>query len=489
MDEEPRYRLDQPEGVNSSKAKARVSACVIAKNEEHNLPTCLGPLVGLVDEIIIVDTGSTDRTIEVAKQFEAKVFIFPWVDSFAAARNETLRHATGDWIFWMDADDRLDDANREKLRVLLENLPNENVAYSMKTVCLPDPITRRTTAVDHIRLFRRRPGLRWCYRVHEQILPSIREHGGEVRWPDVEVHHTGYQDLALRQRKLDRDFRLLGLEHGENPNDPFVLFNLGMILHEWRRYDEAVPYLDESLRRSHPTDSIVRKLYGLISQCYRQSGRFEESLTVCREGRRHYPFDLELLFHESVVLKEMGDATGSEACLLHLLFAKEGDHFASVSPMLRVIARHNLAVLCREQGRDGEAEAHWHGAIGERTDYMPCWIGLGELYVTQKRWVELGNVLAWLDTDEQSAVDAAVLRGRAAMAQGDFAASRTVLETAIKREPSALLPRVVLSHALLQEGRDLKAAEAALREILAISPTHAEARRNLAVLARQLRLA
>ena len=117
---------------------------------------------------------------------------------------------------------------------------------------------------------------------------------------------------------------------------------------------------------------------------------------------------------------------------------------------------------------------------------MPCWIGLGELYVTQERWVELDNVLAWLDTDEQSAVDAAVLRGRAAMAQGDFAASRTVLETAIKREPSALLPRVVLSHALLQEGRDLKAAETALREILAISPTHAEARRNLAVLMRQL---
>jgi len=182
----------------------------------------------------------------------------------------------------------------------------------------------------------------------------------------------------------------------------------------------------------------------------------------------------------------MGDATGSEACLLHLLFAKEGDHFASVSPMLRVIARHNLAILCREQGRDGEAEAHWHGAIGERTDYMPCWIGLGELYVNQQRWPELDNVLAWIDTDAQSAVDAAVLRGRAAMAQGDFDAARLGLKAAIAWEPSALLPRVVLSHALLQQGRDLKAAEAVLREILAISPGHAEATRNLAVLTRQL---
>jgi Tfp pilus assembly protein PilF len=120
---------------------------------------------------------------------------------------------------------------------------------------------------------------------------------------------------------------------------------------------------------------------------------------------------------------------------------------------------------------------------------MPCWIGLGELYVNQKRWDELDNVLAWIDTDEQSAIDAAVLRGRAAMVKGDFAAARTVLETAIMREPAALLPRVILSHTLLQEGRDLAAAERVLREILAISPMHAEARRNLAILTGQLQRA
>jgi glycosyltransferase involved in cell wall biosynthesis len=71
----------------------------------------------IVDEIIIVDTGSTDKTVELAKSRGAKVFHFPWIDDFAAARNEALRHATGDWIFWMDADDRLDEENRDKLRV------------------------------------------------------------------------------------------------------------------------------------------------------------------------------------------------------------------------------------------------------------------------------------------------------------------------------------------------------------------------------------
>src|SRR5207249_9840407 len=78
---------------------ARVSLCMIVKNEEDNLPACLASAAGLFHEVIVVDTGSTDRTREIAAACGARVFDFPWVDSFAAARNESLRHATGDWAF------------------------------------------------------------------------------------------------------------------------------------------------------------------------------------------------------------------------------------------------------------------------------------------------------------------------------------------------------------------------------------------------------
>src|SRR3979411_386218 len=94
---------------------ARVSLCMIVKNEAANLPACLASIQGLPPEIVVVDTGSTDHTRDIALQFGAKVYDFPWVDSFAAARNESLKHATGDWIFWLDADDRLDNDNRCKL--------------------------------------------------------------------------------------------------------------------------------------------------------------------------------------------------------------------------------------------------------------------------------------------------------------------------------------------------------------------------------------
>ena len=81
--------------------RPRVSLCLIVKNEEAHLPACLRSAADLVDEIVVVDTGSTDRTREVAAELGAKVYDYPWSDDFAAARNESLRHAGGNWIFWI----------------------------------------------------------------------------------------------------------------------------------------------------------------------------------------------------------------------------------------------------------------------------------------------------------------------------------------------------------------------------------------------------
>src|SRR5207237_893252 len=122
-----------------------------------------------------------------------------------------------------------DAENKERLRAVFAALPDDNVAFVMKCLCLPDPVTGTATVVDHIRLFRNHPDIRWQYRVHEQILPSVRRLGGSVRWSDVVIQHVGYQDRALRRCKLDRDLRLLLLEDSEHPDDPFTLFNLGSV--------------------------------------------------------------------------------------------------------------------------------------------------------------------------------------------------------------------------------------------------------------------
>jgi GT2 family glycosyltransferase/Flp pilus assembly protein TadD len=470
-----------PESNDSVATRQRISLCMIVKNEEGNLADCLASVAGLVDEMVIVDTGSTDGTKAIASQFGARVFEFPWVDSFAAARNESLRHATGDWIFWLDADDRLDEANQDRLRRLFTSLRDENAAYSMKCLCLAEA-GAAATVVDHVRLFRHRPDVLWQFRVHEQILPALRASGSDVRWSDVTIRHVGYQDPVLRRRKLERDIALLRLEDEERPDNPFTLFNLGSVYVELGRLAEAIPLLQRSLALSAPQDSIVRKLHALLATCHRQRGEKEQALAVCGKGREFYPDDVELLFHEGVIRRDMGDRRGAESCWLRLLGPQDTNYFASVDTALTGYkVRHNLGILYEEQGRLVEAESQWRAVLTEQPAFMPAFQGLGEVYLKQRRWQDLEGVADTLDAMGAGA-DATAFRVRRHLEEADFDGARERLAVVSAASPDAVWPRRLLSHAYLLEGRDWPAAEKALKAILEIAPDDPEARHNLAVL-------
>jgi len=171
---------------------------------------------------------------------------------------------------------------------------------------------------------------------------------------------------------------------------------------------------------------------------------------------------------------------------LRLLESKEGEHFASIDTGLRGYkARHNLAVIYHETARPSDAEREWRAALAERPDFVPAWPGLAELYLMCGQWVELEETATRLEATPTAGVEGVVLRARGHLAQREFTPARRLLEETIERSPRALWPRVVLSHVLLQEGRDWAAAEAALQNVLSLDPAHAEARRNLAILRQQ----
>ena len=314
-------------------------------------------------------------------------------------------------------------------------------------------------------------------------MPSLRRRGTRVQWADVTIRHVGYQEPGLRQAKLERDIRLLERSLALEPDEPFILFNMGSVYVEQGRMADALPLLKRSLGHSHPTDSIVRKLYALIAQCHRRLDGPAAALESCRAGRELYPEDAELLFQEGLILRGLGDWRGAEACLQKLLQRVERDHFASVDPGLRGYkARHNLAVLYQDQGRLEDAKAQWLEVLDERPEFTPAWLGLAELSLAQGRWQDLEAIAQHLSKTPDGCDDAALLQGpRSAQAKG-IAAARAALDEPITRNPRALKPRVILSHILLQEGRDHRAAEAALRAILALDPSSAEARHNLTVL-------
>jgi glycosyltransferase involved in cell wall biosynthesis len=281
-----------------------VSLCLIVRDEATNLPGCLGPVADLVKEMIVVDTGSTDDTRQVAARLGARVVDFPWTDSFAAARNESLRHATCPWIFWLDADDRLPGENRARLAALLANLGEEEVAYQMGVRLrwsAGDAVT-----VDQVRLFRNLPPVHWQYRVHEQLMAGTDWLAKWARQTDVVIEHRGYDDAGLVRRKHERNLRLLEMNRRESPDDPVVLFHLGWTFLKLGRPAEAVPHFHRGLHVVPPTLSLVPGLFLLLGQAYEQLGKLPEALAVYQQGRRRFPNEPALAAQEELLSRSTG---------------------------------------------------------------------------------------------------------------------------------------------------------------------------------------
>jgi len=467
----------------------RLSLAMIVKNEAATLDHCLASVQDLVDEIVIVDTGSHDATPDIARRHSSRVFEVPWPDSFAAARNESIRHANGQWLLWLDADEYLDDANRDKLRALLTNLPDDNTAYVMQQ--RSGSRNGSATLVGQVRLFRNHPAIRWDYRVHEQILPNIKKAGHAVRFTDIAIDHSGYLDPALRHQKLQRNLRLLHLDLADRPNDAFTLFNLGWAFADLGRSADALPFLHKSLQHSHNADSITPKLYALLTQCHRRLGQLAEAWAVCQAGHVRCPDDAELLFLKGQLYHQRGDRAAARACWTQLLprpntlppLPSPDGVFTSIDAGLRgPLVPHHLAVLDREEGRLADAEKYWQMLLAASPAFHPARVGLAELYLQQARWPELETLLTELE--RHAALDADLLRARMHLARKEFASARQLLENILQQAPHLVTAYVLLSHVLLQSGDEIT-AEPLLRRIVEIDSSHAESWRNLAVLFRR----
>jgi tetratricopeptide (TPR) repeat protein len=211
-------------------AAPRLSVCLITKNEERFLEQCLRSVADLAHQIIVVDTGSTDNTIEIAKKFNADVHSFTWTDDFSAARNESLKYATGDWVLVLDADEELPAEYRATL--VSEMQSADVIAYRLPII----DKGREEEGCSYVpRLFRNAPGLFFVGRVHEQIFSSLEvrraEWGLENKLGKTALLHHGYTDEVVTSRnKIARNLRLLELAVEEMPNEPNLLMSFGLEL-------------------------------------------------------------------------------------------------------------------------------------------------------------------------------------------------------------------------------------------------------------------
>jgi tetratricopeptide (TPR) repeat protein len=206
-----------------------ISVCMIVRDEEINLPDALTSVRSLVDEILVLDTGSVDRTVEIATAMGARVLTYEWQDDFAAARNVSIEAARHDWILVLDADQRL----APDMYPLLSRAINQPCMAQMVSIQLMANSTGAEVASSYtaLRLFRRDARIRYRGRVHEDIADALIA-AGHTEWPDsgIALHDIGYIEETERQRKRERNLNLLARSRDENPDDLFVAYKLAITL-------------------------------------------------------------------------------------------------------------------------------------------------------------------------------------------------------------------------------------------------------------------
>jgi tetratricopeptide (TPR) repeat protein len=229
--------------------KPTLALSMIVRDAERDLSACLASCRSLVDEILIADTGSSDRTVEIAKSLGAKVAYIPWTNDFAAARNAALQGISSEWILSLDADERLDSEATTLLPALLKNQSTAAYQVTIRNYVLSakqrlwdraaklndsrlDAAKAYPAYVEHqnVRLFRRDPRIYFTGRVHESVGPRVLEAGLKLGSTDLCIHHFGLAADAETRARKNALYRQLGVQKiKEMPQDAQAHFELGLV--------------------------------------------------------------------------------------------------------------------------------------------------------------------------------------------------------------------------------------------------------------------
>ncbi len=260
--------------------RTSISLCMIVKNEEETLPRCLASAAPYVDEIVVVDTGSNDRTVEIAESFGAKVRHFEWVDDFAAARNESLRHATGEWVLQLDADERLNLLGCSTGLREAAGAPGVD-AYAVMIRCHHGVKSSNACyGVNHnYRFFRRIPGIQYEKPVHESVDHSLRRFGAATANAVFVIDHYGYDiDPSDLNRKLERNLTILERTAEKTPHDPFVLYYLANTYEALGRTGESLDVLKRGLELENTPDILQAMLLNTMGRSYLFAGDYDKTI-------------------------------------------------------------------------------------------------------------------------------------------------------------------------------------------------------------------
>ncbi len=282
-----------------------LSLCMIVKNEEDTLARCLESVKDIVDEMIIVDTGSTDATLKIAESYGARTFFYKWDNSFARARNFSLEKASKDWILIMDADDELKSEDKDKVINLITDSNSKLNAYFGETLSYSgDTPDSNIYSNLNIRFIKNGKGYKFTGGIHEQIVPGIEDANKEgfLGIVDIKFYHYGYLKKTVDlKNKRKRNMEIIEQMLKENPNNCFMLYNMGVEYCAKGEYLEAINYLNKSYENFDPALGFGSKLILKMISCYEVLHKLDKCLALIEQGLKYYPRCTDFEFYRASI--------------------------------------------------------------------------------------------------------------------------------------------------------------------------------------------
>lgn len=365
---EVRNQIGRPDAFHQGETTT-VSLCMIVKNEAVNLARCLGSVKPVVHEMVVVDTGSSDRTVDIATAFGARVYTFDWNGSFSDARNYAISKARCAWILIMDADESISPLDHENMRRMLQSSSPARDAWSVlirnysHRVHIQGWQANDATYPDQeeadgwypavrVRLFPRDARIRFEGVVHEMVESSLRANGFRIHTSPIIVHHYGEVDglPANLHEKQQRYFALGKQKLAEHPDDPVALTELAVQAGELGLWDDALELWDRLLaQRPATVEALFSKGHVLINL-----KRHAEALDVSRQALGFEPGHREAAFNYGTCELYVGDPARALP-VIEQLVQRDGRH-----PLLQAL----LAVLCLASGRTDQARRSYEAIMG-----------------------------------------------------------------------------------------------------------------------------
>jgi len=291
-----------PRQIEKGSRKNTLSLCMIVKNEEQHIVKCLKSVRDVVDEMIVVDTGSTDKTVDLSRVFGAKVFDFPWTGDFSAARNHSLNQATGNWILILDADEVISPLDHKRLRKTIDSVKKQSVAFAIVT---RNYLTKTGTAgwtendgaypqeetgigwfgSSKVRLFRKNRLVRFENPVHELLETSLRREGIPIEKCNIPIHHYGRLNHGKLMAKGQEYYQLGRKKLEERGGGDFTaLRELAIQASEIGRHDEAIDLWQRALATNpRAVESTVEALFNLAYN-YFHVRKYPEALQASKRA-------------------------------------------------------------------------------------------------------------------------------------------------------------------------------------------------------------